>query len=465
MTTRRDVLKSVTIGSTGVLFGMLPQDALCNGTPYVLSHVTLESVHALAKQLTTGDRVVVQVDSIQNKIILKTYGFQFCRSTSDGDEYQFYPERNKNIEAISSIIYEDSKVTTYKIALLRALVDISSGLYSEHISYDTEDGADYVYIPYALVCYHWIMYYWPLLENQIPQVGRNTRLEFETALMAVMEEAKTKYALSELSQYLSQFKEGFAEGSPLQRLTLELMTKLRNAIRSGPVQFAGSEGTFSSSTRFCNTSNRQPVSLFDYIGSRGCIRLKLGLFFEMQVFGNILSDAIAVKWAQECVRFSMRRETQQSLPQILPHILADQFIERDQTVARELADKLLTEQHFLLCTYSGQSLRQRFDMDHILPYSIFYNNDLWNLVPAAPTVNNRKSSHIISLDTLNSSKQRLSKYWEYLLFAKQTQFSAELRSTLHINTASRKWESHLFDAIARQADTTAQHRGLKRWSL
>lgn len=431
----------------------------------MLPHVTLESVHALAKQLTTGDKVVVQVDSIQSKIILKTYGFQFCNPAPHGDEYQFYPERNKNIEAISSIIYEDSKVTTYKIALLRALVDISSGLCSEHVSYDTEDGVDYAYIPYALVCYYWIMYYWPLLENQISQVGRNTVLGFEPALMALMDEVKKEHTDSGLSQYLAQFKEGFAEGVPLHYLTLNLMKRLKTAISTGPVLHAGAEGTFSSSTKFCKSSNRQPLNLFDYIGSRGCIRLKLGLFFEMQVFGSILSDAIAVKWAQECVRFSILRKTQHSLPQILPHILADQFIERDQDVARELAYKLLTEQHFLLCTYSGQHLKQDFAMDHILPYSIFYNNDLWNLVPTLPKVNNTKSNRIISLNTLNTSQQRLSRYWEYLLFAKQRQFSAELRSTLHINTASRKWQSHLFDAITRQADITAQHIGFKRWSL
>lgn len=243
------------------------------------------------------------------------------------------------------------------------------------------------------------------------------------------------------------------------------MRKLRTAIKEGPVRYAGERKTFVTTDKYLYSRKNNLQALSDYINAKGCIRLKLDLFFEMQVFGNILSDAIAVKWAQESVRLSAKRDTKVTLHEVLPYVLIDVFEERGQSIARKLANTLLQKQHHLTCVYSGKELRSRFDMDHILPYSIFYNNDLWNLVPAAPAVNNKKSDQIITLETLNISKERLLAYWDYVANTKRDQFASELKSTLRIDTKNTAWHNQLFTAVSRQADITAQHRGLTRWSL
>ncbi len=430
-----------------------------------LSKISLETLHSLSQTLQNGDRILVSPQSIDEKLLLKTYGFQFKEQPNGASIYQFYPTRNKSIKKISSIIYDDSKVSTYKIALLRALVDIASGLYNEHVQFDSEDGVDYAYVPYGLVCFQWIKYYWPLLENDIPQIGRNTNLGFEKPLRAIIKHSKNCYALSPLSQYLNGFKAGFPNTPKLQKLTSEIMRKLRTAIIEGPIHHTSEKNTFITTDRFLSSRKRNLQGLSDYINSKGCVRLKLDLFFEMQVFGNILSDAIAIKWAQESVRLSAKRNTQVTLQEVMPHVLIDIFEERDQSIAREIANTLLEEEHHLTCIYSGKELRSKYDMDHILPYSIFYNNDLWNLVPVAPVVNNKKSDKIIALETLNASKKRLLEYWDYVADAKQFQFSTELKSTLRIDTISASWHNQLFNAVARQADITAQHRGLTRWTI
>ncbi|MFA9394114.1 MAG: HNH endonuclease domain-containing protein [Halodesulfovibrio sp.] len=431
-----------------------------------LPKVSLKALLATIRKVKNGDRILVSPQSVDEKLLLKTYGFQFSEENIDGVIYRFCPTRNKSIETISSIIYEDSKVTTYKIALLRALVDISSGLHNEHVLYDSEDGTDYAYIPYGLVCYQWIKYYWALIEQDIPQIGRNTYLEFEKPLRSLIASAQRHYVLSPQTQYLDDFKIGFPNDSELERLTSEVMSKLRNAIKNGPVRYAGNKETFSSTNRFSYTrSTKNLYGLSDYINSKGCIRLKLNLFFEMQVFGNILSDAIAIKWAQESVRLSEKRDYQITLQKVLPYLLTDIFEDRDQSQAREIARRLLQKENSLTCVYSGKKLGKQFAMDHILPYSIFFNNDLWNLVPSAPTVNNKKSDKMISLDALNTSRKRLLEYWDYVAETRDKVFASELRSTLKIDTKSASWHTQLFDAVARQAEVTAQHRGLSRWNF
>ncbi|MCT4625679.1 HNH endonuclease domain-containing protein [Halodesulfovibrio sp.] len=466
MLTRREALKIVATGATGTSLLMYSNAAAHSNIAITLPNISLEILHAAIRKLKNGDKVLVSPQSVDEKLLLKTYGFQFSEENADGIIYRFCPTRNKSIETISSIIYEDSKVTTYKIALLRALVDISSGLHSEHVFYDSEDGTDYAYIPYGLVCYQWIKYYWSLIEQDIPQIGRNTSLEFEKPLRALIAYAQQHYALSPQTQYLDDFKVGFLNGSELERLTSEVMSKLRSAIRSGPVRYAGNKETFSSTNRFSYTRNTKNLhSLSDYINSKGCIRLRLSLFFEMQVVGNILSDAIAIKWAQESVRLSERREHQITLQAVLPYLLTDIFEDRDQSQAREIATRLLQQENSLTCVYSGKELGKQFAMDHILPYSIFYNNDLWNLVPSAPAVNSKKSDKIIALDTLYTSRERLLEYWDYVAETRSEVFASELSSTLKIDTKSISWHAQLFDAVARQADVTAQHRGLSRWKF
>ena len=61
------------------------------------------------------------------------------------------------------ILRYESKDTTYKFALLRGLIEISSE--SPHI----KQGADFVTAPFGLLVEKWVQYYWPIIEQDIPQ--------------------------------------------------------------------------------------------------------------------------------------------------------------------------------------------------------------------------------------------------------------------------------------------------------
>jgi len=84
---------------------------------------------------------------------------------------------------ISKIIERDSKVTTYKYALLRGVIDL------------IQDNSPYIYfskgradIPTGLLIEKWILYYYPILESPtfIPQINGDVNLAFGNQLNQII---------------------------------------------------------------------------------------------------------------------------------------------------------------------------------------------------------------------------------------------------------------------------------------
>ena len=42
------------------------------------------------------------------------------------------------------------------------------------------------------------------------------------------------------------------------------------------------------------------------------------------------------------------------------------------------------------CVWTGITLNNRFDIDHVIPFTLWKSNDLWNLLPVDPSINRKK---------------------------------------------------------------------------
>ena len=68
---------------------------------------------------------------------------------------------------------------------------------------------------------------------------------------------------------------------------------------------------------------------------------------------------------------------------------------RDTELARSRFKSLTAEHQAIRCTWSGSKLNENnVVIDHCFPWSRWYNNDLWNLVPATPKVNGKKGDKL-----------------------------------------------------------------------
>ena len=103
-------------------------------------------------------------------------------------------------------------------------------------------------------------------------------------------------------------------------------------------------------------------------------------------------------------------------------------------------------------------------MDHVIPYSLWLNNDLWNLLPASPAVNHAKSDRLVSRDSLMHSRDLIVHYWETLRGDNPVRFDTELRRAL-IRRGGEVggWQSAAFAGLVESVEMLGIQRGLARW--
>jgi len=104
----------------------------------------------------------------------------------------------------------------------------------------------------------------------------------------------------------------------------------------------------------------------------------------------------------------------------------------------------------------------------VLPFSVWRNNDLWNLLPSKAKVNNRKRDKIPSLELLDKRKDRIISYWQFLYETEQNGFEKEL----NINLITRQdfdnsnWENLAFHSLKEKCRYLIGTRGFEEfhWS-
>ncbi len=175
--------------------------------------------------------------------------------------------------------------------------------------------------------------------------------------------------------------DGFAIASdntaldPGQRIILKaLLSKLSHIIVEGPVTHAGA--TFDAGPLFSYDGIRRQI----VVGTERCWR-------ELSLSGHWIQDALTLRWAELTSEISRKTI---SPSEVIERLLRIPVRERNVLDARKVYCDLPSRE----CVWSGGLLGSRFDVDHVLPYSLWRNNDLWNLLPANPQVNRDKGDRL-----------------------------------------------------------------------
>ena len=127
------------------------------------------------------------------------------------------------------IIEQESKTSTYKFALLRAVIDLISAQ-SPHI----EDRDTHVAIPVLLISDKWLFYYWDLIAIGYAQIHSGRSLVFEERLHELQQN-------HDLQNYWD-FNREFHKAQYLDSLTPEfiaLAKGLNDTIIKNPVKYIG----------------------------------------------------------------------------------------------------------------------------------------------------------------------------------------------------------------------------------
>ena len=124
-----------------------------------------------------------------------------------------------------------------------------------------------------------------------------------------------------------------------------------------------------------------------------------------------------------------------------------------------------------ICVWTGQKINSvaGCHLDHVIPFSIWKNNELWNLMPTLPEVNGKKSDKIPSMKLLDLRKEAIIHFWDLICgeiirssSKKQSDVSLVGRAFFLISPYGRE---QAFDALKEKCRYLIEIRGFTEWDL
>lgn len=366
------------------------------------------------------------------------------------------------VDQIETIINRDKKDATYKLALLRALCDIAQTEQKQarwHIE-------DTVSVPLGLLAEKWLFYYWPLIELDvgeavavIPQkrgLEINTPIAFRAPVLRLIAHCSRRGGMD---VFFHDFRKG-ALDTTTARLADTALNGISNTIVSGPVKYSGgaldSGGSFFWRTGGITRRNRC-ISSASLVQALGEVHMRGEVWRELTLLGHWIGEALILRWAELTHEISRQ---QVPVARVIERLLIHPENDREQQLLRHFYRQQLN----LTCVWSGQALNRKFDVDHLIPFGLWHNNDLWNLLPALPKINNQKRDKLVTRRVLHDRRDAIIGYWEKTRESFGDRFDYELaRSLTGGQTLSRNWKAEAFSSLAAAVETVALQRGIPRW--
>lgn len=341
------------------------------------------------------------------------------------------------IDQIEGILNHDKKVATYKFALFRALSEIATQG-PNNVVWLSDDK---IGLPVRYVAEKWLRYYWPLIESSIfiPQLNgenqdRGKPIKFRKRLQELVSSYKKSGGYS---CFRIERNKGLLTADK-RKLADKVLAEIEYTVVNGPVAFAGGALTTG--------------HVFGYDSRTRQILIPNTLWIELSHLGYWISQAVILQWAEKTTRLGKNLDVA-----IVLNLLLDKEDERTTTEARRFFSGL----GGLECVWNGTPLRKDFDIDHVIPFDLWHNNDIWNLLPASKQANSKKSNKLPSTQILKSRRDCIIGYWEKLRTQNQDRFDQEA-ATL-VSMPKLNWQNALFEQMCEAIEITALQRGVGRW--
>lgn len=370
------------------------------------------------------------------------------------------------LKNINQIIERDSKDTTYKFALLRATIEVIQ----EKSPYQKING-DRVTLPVGLLILKWLEYYYPIIEQKLPQRNGDNldsfTLSFRTLFKKITDFYKKRGGLS---VFYSEFIRGNLPGE-VEDIVFQLCKKLRDTIKDQPMRYIGKSvnGTEYSIYHREETNIRlmQPdkMDVNFLIENFTWFSIPIDYFKVMELMGSFVTGmhSILINWAE----FTVDKDKGLNMSQVLETMLKSPQEARNVLLSEKIFRTLKEKNGGLECVWSGIRITDDLNMDHVLPFSVWRNNDLWNLLPSKASVNNSKRDKIPSLKLLDNRKDQIISYWQIIREVEQAGFEKEMNVNLitRQDFEQHNWENLAFNSLKEKSRYLIETRGFEAFNL
>ncbi len=395
-------------------------------------------------------RLFTDLSTDKLQLLFERVGFRIEKSSSTPDslgrEGMFWRTMlfrrldnaiDRPLHLVEGILNRDQKVATYKLALFRALSEIAQT--QTHLARFREDHK--VSIPNDAIAAKWLFYYWPIFDSENLIAQGTGSAGTDVAIRSKLKPLITHYAKrGGLPAFYVEWRSG-RMNPEVKRLVSQALGKIKGTIWTMPVRHAGG-GHY---------------EVFQYDRAERSIVMDASLWRELCLTGNWIQDATVLRWAElteKINRGTIKAST------VIDCLLTVPDEQRNVTDAR----RFYAEWDGRLCVWTGRDLTKSFQVDHAIPFSLWRNNDLWNLLPASGRANLQKSDSLPTYALLQRQRDSIIHCWRGLDEAFGDRFRNEAQILLGREPlAESRWEVQLFNRFVEAFETTAMQRGSNRW--
>ena len=369
---------------------------------------------------------------------------------------------------LRGIILNDKKSATYKLGLLRVLVQISqsAGGLAEI------EGDESVHLPLGLFALYWLRLYIPLLDKDLPQSATNRsgaeRLGFAKQGLKNLQHVSPLNLRVGMSFKAEAFKALHSALSDVCRTLIEM--PMRRAT------YPGSDDPIFMSN-YTGRVSRPDLRVIDktYLYSFGTVRLPLSLWRAAQKFGAWIEPAIIAEWKNLMKAYAASQGRENLNSETVDQALAWMDPTRKNQIPRNRAKLLIESGSLQHCVWSGKKLsHSNLDIDHCFPFSAWPCDDLWNLLPSSRSVNqHQKRDRLPTKICLLSSQDRILEWWDKAYIRQDSslirrQFADEADASLRVDAQSADDLDHLeqvFHSVLIQQLHLKSNQQVPEWEI
>jgi hypothetical protein len=335
---------------------------------------------------------------------------------------------------IRGVILNDSKSSTYKLGLLRAVAKIADSAPS--LATPSMTDSDQVTVPLGLVSLNWIRIYLPLVSAGLPQTPRR---DGSDKLGFVKEGFRALLAQGVTAQDL---RIGAAFTGTRAQAVMAALRDARKTIVTMPVRYTTLPNSGARVFEPHPLELSSPASFLldaNLLAAFGVLSVPGPIWRTMLRLGPWIEPVLVGEWARLIKDYAVRMGRDLA-PGEVEARLAWHEPDRDTVLARLVARRLADRGAPITCVWSGARLTpETLDIDHTLPWSAWPCGDLWNLSPSLRRVNQHdKRDRLPSASALARARDPILAWWDEAWNADPAlaaRFDMEARAALPIDGA------------------------------
>jgi hypothetical protein len=375
---------------------------------------------------------------------------------------------SENFKKINSLLIErERKDATYKFALLRGAIEICEKSDQHRIA---RSDPEWVTFPLGLMIEQWMLYYYPIYEQEIPQQKSEKNNVRKTKFRKSFDPVVAHYRGKEggYSKFVNDLSKG-RFSADIRKAVFDLAKEICNKVTGMPMVHLGTsvnEKIFVHEKKLPKYDNNAQISRDYLIDNFGTFSIRSDYYRAFVEVGPFITGdkSILFGWAQ-LTHDSMC--TKKSFGDLLKIIASEPMKERDIEDSKTFFLQLQRKEGTLKSVWSGSPIIHLDEkaFDHMIPFSVWKNNEFWNIVPALKAENQTKSDFIPHPELLDKQKELIVSYWNKMneydpdVFMKQIQYSL-----IGKDAHTANWQDHAFTSLRKKCEYLINVLGYQSWS-